>query len=85
MSLQNCAESENVDEGRQWYYFTFGWGHVNAGHFVKFFGTFSEAREKMIKVYGLAWAMQYTEDEWKEWVDRCRRNGSIWMIETELK
>lgn len=43
-------------EGKQWYYFTFGVGQKHAGHYVKFFGTYMEARHRMVKEYGLAWA-----------------------------
>ena len=68
-----------------WYYFTFGYGQEHSGHYVKFFGTYAEAREQMINAYGHKWAFQYSEDEWMEWVDRCKRDGSEWMIEKELK
>lgn len=72
-------------EKPQWYYFTFGCGQMHEGHYVKFFGTYSEAREKMMEQYGTAWAFQYSEDEWMKWENRCKQEGMEWMLETELK
>ena len=68
-----------------WWYFTFGCGQPHAGHYVKFYGTYSEARQKMTEQYGLEWAFQYSEEEWREWVRRCTQGGTLWMVETELK
>ncbi len=69
----------------QWWYFTFGYGQKNAGHYVKFYGTYAEARDKMIEKYGLAWAFQYSEEEWDAWIKRCREGGMEFWAETELK
>jgi hypothetical protein len=69
----------------QWWYFTFGCGQPHEGHFVKIFGTFDEARAEMISRYGLAWAFQYSEKQWHEWENKCRTEGMLWMLETELK
>lgn len=66
-----------------WYYFTFGWGQQNGGHYVKFYGTYETARQQMIDRYGLSWGFQYSEDEWKLWVKRAGRIG--FPVETELK
>lgn len=51
-------------EREQWWYFTFGCGQKHAGHYVKFFGRYYEAREKMFATFGKQWAFQYSEDEW---------------------
>lgn len=40
-----------MSDGRQWYYFTFGCGQKFVGHYVKFYGTFDEARKKMFDEY----------------------------------
>lgn len=73
-----------IDEP-QWYYFTFGFGQENAGHYVKIYGTYGEAREKMFERYGSKWAFQYSEEQWKAWENRCIQEGVTWMLETELK
>lgn len=72
-------------EREQWWYFTFGCGQKHAGHYVKFFGRYYEAREKMFATFGKQWAFQYSEEEWNAWAERCRKDGMEWMIETELK
>ena len=58
------------DEKEQWYIFTFGVGQKHAGHYVKIYGTFWTAREKMFERYGRDWCWQYTEDEWFDWLVR---------------
>lgn len=73
------------EDSRGWWYFTFCCGQRNAGHYVRIFGTFDEARQKMIDRYGLEWALQYSEQQWKDWETRCRMMHSEWMLETELK
>ena len=45
--------------------FTFGTGHKLEGKCVRVSGSREEAREKMIKEYGLHWAFQYPSDEWE--------------------
>lgn len=70
---------------QQWWYFTFGCGQKHARHYVRIFGTYAEAREQMIKQYGLEWAFQYSEDEWLEWASRCKKEDMEWLLETELK
>ena len=49
---------------KQYWIFTFGCGHENAGKYVKIAGSFGEARAKMCEKYGTAWAFQYSEEEW---------------------
>lgn len=55
------------------------------GHYVKFYGTFDEARKKMFDKYGPHWAFQYSEAEWNAWVQKCKERGAECWIETELK
>lgn len=67
---------------QQWYIFTFGSGQKHAGHYVRFFGTYASARQQMMEQYGTAYAFQYSEDEWNEWL----KNKPAWIpAETELK
>ena len=67
-------------EKEQWWVFTFGCGQQYAGRYVKFFGTYGVARQKMMDRYGRAWAFQYSEDEWQEVVKRfCLRGLSEWL------
>lgn len=75
----------NGQDERQWYYFTFGVGQKYEGHYVRFFGTYEEARKQMVERHGHSWAFQYTEEEWAAWEDRCTKEGMLWMLETELK
>lgn len=47
------------------YYFTFGFGQEHAGCFVKISAkSYLDAREEMVRRYGIKWSFQYTEDEW---------------------
>lgn len=71
----------DVHETQQWWIFTFGQGQRYAGHYVKYFGTYAEARDKMISKYGLQWAFQYPKSQWDEWMKDPMR--AMWM-ETEL-
>lgn len=51
------------DRARDWI-FTFGVDHPLGKCFVRIHGTDHEAREEMVRRYGLKWAFQYkTEDE----------------------
>ena len=52
---------------KQWFVFTFGYGQPNEGKYVKVYGTYSEARQKMVNKYGRDWAFQYTAYEWADW------------------
>lgn len=47
----------------RWWIFTFGCGQQNAGHYVKFFGTYGDARQQMFDKYSDKWAFQYAEEE----------------------
>ena len=68
-------------EKETWYIFTFGSGKKNEGHYVRFYGTYGEAREQMVRECGNEWAFQYSEEEWNDWLAR-----KPWYIpaETEL-
>lgn len=52
-----------MSDKKQWYYFTFLYGSKNRNKYVKFYGTYSEAREQMFKHFGDKWAFQYDEKE----------------------
>lgn len=65
---------------KTWWIFTFGSNQPNAGHYVKFFGTFQEARQQMVDKYGTAWAFQYSEYEW----NRYKELHPYLKLETEL-
>lgn len=56
----------NDTEKEQEWLFTFGYGHAFPNRFVRIKGTFSSAREEMVRRFGLKWAFQYPpEDEQK--------------------
>ena len=76
------AGEEGVERPR-WWVFTFGCGHKHAGHYIRIFGTFSEARTEMVDRYGRQWAFQYSEDEWERTVRIMECMD--WPVETELK
>lgn len=61
-----CHSCKEINTTDQTWVFTFGCGQENAGHYVKFTGTYSEAREKMCAKYGDKWAFQYSLEEWGE-------------------
>lgn len=65
-----CHSCKEINTTDQTWYFTFGYGQKNAGHFVKFSGTYSEARDKMFDAFGTEWAFQYSEEEWMESISR---------------
>ena len=66
-----------------WWVFTFGMGHEHRGHYVRIYGTFSEARAEMTRRFGSEWAFQYSEDAWQETVRSMTAMG--WPVETELE
>lgn len=84
MKQNEVTEVLEAQEDRSWWYFTFGCGQKHAGHYVRIFGTYGEARQKMIDRFGLKWAFQYSEKEWSAWTDRCRSEHMEWLLETEL-
>ncbi len=69
------TSSKNSTSKKEEWIFTFGSGQQNDGCFVRIPGTWGEAREKMIKKYGLEWAFQYSADEWEDW----ERRRPIWV------
>lgn len=72
---------KKVDDVKTWV-FTFCIGRKHGGHFVKFDGSYSEARQKMIDKYGLEWAFQYSEEDWNRYTERAKKERL--PIETEL-
>ena len=58
-----------MNNKEQWWVFTFGCGQPHAGYYVKIRGTFAEAREKMVKKYGIKWAFQRSWEEWEKIVN----------------
>ena len=72
-------------EKEQWYVFTFGFNQEHAGRYVRFFGTYGAARQKMINRHGLAWAFQYSEKEWRKTVEKFNAEGLSAWLETEWK
>lgn len=53
-------------EKEQTYICTFGSGQEHEGYYVKFFGTYSSARAKMVEAYGTAFCGQYDEYQWRQ-------------------
>jgi hypothetical protein len=64
----------------EYYIFTFGVGQENARKYVKIYGDYEKARQKMFDKFGSAWAFQYSEEEWKDWEKR----RPSWVKETLL-
>lgn len=56
-----------MNDKEQYWYFTFGYGHENAGYCVKIKGSYGEARQKMFDRFGDQWCFQYSEEEWKKY------------------
>jgi hypothetical protein len=53
-----------TENGKQWWWFTFGYSHIPpVGYYVKFFGTRDHAREQMEEIYGDEWSFQYPSAE----------------------
>ena len=75
-------ERRSIMEEKQWYIFTFGYGHEHQNKYVKIYGDFFEARAKMFAKYGDKWAFQYTENSWNEWE---RTRPSYLPVETMLE
>lgn len=71
------------EDNRPYWIFTFGTGQKNAGKYVKIYGHFEEARNKMVDRYGLEWAFQYSMTEWRDWIREAGEMG--YPVETELE
>ena len=52
------------------WYFTFCGRHKQRDCYVKFSGTYGEARDKMVDAFGEEWAFQYPEAEAEKAVHR---------------
>ena len=71
-SLEEMCDlmSDNkVPEEESWWIFTFGWGQPHENTYVKIWGTFESARQKMFDKYGDMWAFQYSEEKWNNWLE----------------
>ena len=66
---------------RGYWIFTFGSGHAYPGKYVRVYGTYREARIKMMDFFGLHWGFQHSEQEWKEMEADPER---YWPMETEV-
>lgn len=66
---------------KQWWIFTFCSGQKYGGRYVKFYGTYSEARDQMFEHFGVDWGFQYSEEEWNEYANDTNR---MWEMETEI-
>ena len=77
-----CDNKLPTPEKEEWWIFTFGWGQRYQNKYVKIWGTYESAREKMFERYGKAWAFQYSEKEWEDW--EARRPSYI-PVETLLE
>lgn len=73
-----------MQENERWWVFTFGVGQKHRGHYVRRFGTYGSAREQMVRKYGREWAFQYSQEEWDAWVKKCKAEGLMSFVETEL-
>lgn len=69
----------------EWWIFTFGANQKNAGHYVKIYGTFNDARQEMFRRHGDSWAFQYSLAEWSDHVEHMRKIGAEYLLETELQ
>lgn len=53
-----------MEEAKEYWIFTFGFEQAHPGKYVKVYGDFDEARNKMCLKYGKNWCMQYSPEEW---------------------
>lgn len=75
-------KTNSPQEPEQWWIFTFGYGQEHAGYYVKVYGTFGGARDKMFEKYGDKWAFQYSAVEWDE---LSKDKNPMWCMEKELE
>lgn len=68
---------------KEYWIFTFGYNQPNAGKYVKVYGSYGEARKKMMAKHGVMWAFQYSAEKWRDWVKRAEQAGM--PVETELE
>jgi hypothetical protein len=63
MTCNGNGYHEYKEEAQDWY-FTFGYGHnPGIGYYAVYHGTFSEAREQMVRDYNDKWSFQYPSAE----------------------
>lgn len=61
----------------QWFVFTLG---PHESQYVRIWGTYEEARQKMVQKYGREWGFQYTDEGWQDWLHRKPK----WLPEETL-
>ena len=62
------CDNKLPEKKEEYWIFTFGSGQKHEGRYTKIKGTFNSARQKMFERYGRAWAFQYSEEEWLNWL-----------------
>lgn len=67
---------------KRYWIFTFGCGQEHAGYYVKIYGSFMEARRKMVDRYGYKWAFQYSD---KEWAKMEKNPNRLYPLEKEFE
>jgi hypothetical protein len=73
-------ENDSILTKPQWFVFTFGAGQPHEGQYVRIWGTYGEARSKMVQKYGREWGFQYTNEQWEDW----RHRKPQWLPEETL-
>lgn len=73
---------ELEEDKKQKWYFTFGVGQPNEGHYITLEGSYIQARSEMCDKYGMDWGFQYSEEEWLEMENDPHR---WWPLETPLE
>lgn len=82
LMCDNVIPHKNPKKKTEKWIFTFGSGQLHEGHYVAIEGSFSEARTKMVDMFGDNWGFQYSEDEWEEMENDPNR---WWPLETPLE
>lgn len=65
IEVDELSVRKAMTENEQKWYFTFCCDDKKSNNFVSFFGTYSEAREEMIRRFGMHWAFQYSEKDFE--------------------
>lgn len=73
---------DHYEKQMKLFYFTFGSGQRLQGYCQPIYATdWVQARERMIELYGVVWAFQYTEEQWNGFKNNRDR---LWIMEKEL-
>lgn len=62
---ERAKKRAEKDLSEEWY-FTFLTHHEHSHRYVKIYGTYGHARERMFKKFGDKWAVQYSEKNFKQ-------------------